>query len=262
MISSDKNDALFLQKITEKCNKAIETCSPYFTDFLDGRSKAAALEVAKGYSGQIMCISFGGFENAERVQLGFFSKDVYGYIDDEKELYEMFDISGVEIKGSGFFDFEHRDVMGSVLALGIKREVMGDVYLPDKQSAYICMTSTCAKYVCESLDKVARDKVKVNLINADKLPKQDKKFAIISGTVASDRLDCIVSLCTGTSREKAKMMIGAGNVNVNHFEQLRTDAPVVPEDVISVRGYGRFILVEHGGLTKKGRLKTVVHKMI
>ncbi|MBP3581070.1 MAG: hypothetical protein J6K12_07485 [Clostridia bacterium] len=259
---TDKEDGLFLQKIAEKCSKAIDTFTPTFTDFLDGRMKKIALDAIKEYAGKLICVCYGGFEHAERVKIGMFSKDVYGYCEQESELYELFDVAALQIKGSGFSSFGHRDVMGSVLGLGIKREALGDVYLPDEKSAYLCMNSVVAQYVCDNLEKVARDKVKVNIVEVDKLPVPQREFAVMSGTVASDRLDCIVSLCTGVSREKAKLMITSGNVNVNHFEQLKVDLPVLEEDVLSIRGYGRFVIKEHGGLTKKGRLKTVVHKMI
>lgn len=262
MIHPEKEEAVFLQKIAEKCNKAIDTYTPFFTDFLDGRSKRLALEKVREYSDRLIAVCYGGFDEAERVRIGLFSKEVYGYVEDEKELYGMFDVSAVEIKGSGFCEFGHRDVMGSVLGLGIKREVLGDVYLPDDKSAYVCMTDVAAQYVCSNLERVARDKVKVSVVGIDDLPKQERKYSVISGTVASDRLDCIVSLCTNLSREKTKMMINAGNVSVNHFEEQRVDAQVCEQDVISIRGYGRFVLIEHGGLTKKGRLKTIVHKMI
>lgn len=258
----NKDEMLFRQKLAEKCVRALDSFSPCFTEFLDGRQKRIALEVFSGYSNDLLTVCFGGFEDADRVQIGVFPKDVYGYTEDVSELHEMFDVSALEIKGSGFSTFGHRDVLGSVLGLGIKREVMGDVYLPDDKSAYLCMTSVAAQYVCENLEFVARDKVKIRCIGVGELPNIERQYSVISGTVASDRLDCIVSLCTGQSREKSKLLINSGNVSLNHFEQYKVDAEVEREDVISIRGYGRFVLKEHGTLTKKGRLRTVVHKMI
>ena len=262
MTPSDKDDVLFKQKVADKCNRAAQNYSPEFTHFLDGRQKRMALEVCSSYSESIIAVCYGGFDDAERVRVGMFPKDVYGYVTDEKEFFEQFDVSALKIDGSGFSSFGHRDVMGSVLALGIKREVVGDIYLPDDRCAYVCLCDAATGYVLENLDCVARDKVKVKSVPCETLPKAEKKFTVVSGTVASDRLDCIVALCTGLSREKAKQMISSGLVNVNHFEELRCDNPVLEGDVISIRGYGRFVLQEHGGLSKKGRLKTVVHKMI
>ncbi len=262
MIAETKEESLFKQRMTELCNKALDTYSPTFTYFLDGRSKQQALEVFKCFSHSIRVVSFGGFKQAQRVRIGLFPSDIYGGFENETELYEMFDVSTVEIKGSGFNSFGHRDVLGSVLGLGIKREVLGDIYLPDDKSAYLSMTSVAAEYVCSSLESVARDKVKIRIVDEGELPEIKLQFSVVSGTVASDRLDCIVSLCTGVSREKAKQMINVSNVNLNHFEARRCDVAVCEGDVISVRGYGRFVVHELGGLTKKGRTKVIVHKMI
>ena len=182
---------------------------------------------------------------------------------DEDELHSMFDVKAIKITGSGFSTFSHRDCMGSILALGIKRETMGDIYVPsDNKSAYICLTDVAAQYLKDNLDFIARDKVKVEIIDAKSLPVAEKKFAVISGTVASERLDCIIALATNLSREKSKQLINAGLVNVNHFEETRCDIELCEGDILSVRGYGRFVLVELGGLTRKGRNRVVVHKMI
>ena len=90
MIHPEKEEAVFLQKIAEKCNKAIDTYTPFFTDFLDGRSKRLALEKVREYSDRLIAVCYGGFDEAERVRIGLFSKEVYGYGEDEKELYGMY----------------------------------------------------------------------------------------------------------------------------------------------------------------------------
>ena len=72
----------------------------------------------------------------------------------------------------------------------------------------------------------------------------------------------MISLVTNVSREKAKVMISSGLVNVNHFEETRCDVDLSEEDILSVRGYGRFVVKEFGSLTRKGRNRVVVHKMI
>ena len=256
-----REETLFLQRIYELCERSRTRYSPEFTHFLDGRELASAKEFLLSQVG-VRIVPFGGFEDAERCVIGVFPTDIYADTSD-KELFQMFDVKGVCIKGSGFSTFSHRDVMGSVLALGIKREAMGDIYVPeDSQSAYICMSSVAAHYVCENLEFVSRDKVRCEIIDAVMLPIPERKISVISGTVASERLDCIVSLVTKISREKAKNLINSGLVNVNHTPELRNDYQLCDGDLLSIRGYGRFRVVEIGGLTRKGRNRIVVHKMI
>lgn len=257
----DKEDLQFQKRLNELCDRCKERYCPEFTAFLDGR----LLNFAKTYLDSvhgIRTVLYGGFVGAERSVLGVFPADIYADTSEE-ELYSYFELSGVKICGSGFSGFSHRDVMGSVLALGIKRETVGDIYLPENDNVgFICMTPVAAQYVCDSLEYVARDKVKCTVVPVSELPEIVRKFSVISGTVASDRLDCVVALATRVSRDKAKTLITSGFVNINHENETRCDVSVVDGDVLSIRGYGRFVVAEIGSLTKKGRSRTVIHKMI
>ncbi len=256
-----KDDAKFQKRLDELCERSRERYCPEFTDFLDGRLLRYA-EIYLGTKSGVKIVSYGGFEGAERCMIGIFPEEIYGDVSDE-ELLTYFELSGVEIRGSGFSGFSHRDIMGSVLSLGVKREAMGDIYLPDNGNCgYICMTPVAAQYVCDTLDFVARDKVKCSIISAGELPSIERKFSVISGTVASERLDCVVALATRASREKSKSLIVSGLVNINHEPVLKSDFPVESGDVLSIRGDGRFVIAEIGSLTKKGRSRTIIHKMI
>ena len=258
----NSTDDFFLQRLDDLAVMCRDRYCPQYTGFLDGRSLACALEYLKRYSEDVITVSFGGFENAERRVVGLFPKDVFGLCD-ARELTSEFDLCGVEIKGSGFSTFSHRDCMGSVLGLGIKRESVGDIYVSeDGKSAYLCSTRVVAEYLRDNLSFVARDKVKLSVIDSCDLPVPVKKYCVISGTVASERLDCIVAMCTNLSREKAKQLIASGFVNVNHFEQIRPDVVMCENDIISIRGFGRFVVIEFSGITRKGRNRIVIHKMI
>lgn len=263
MIRLDKEDEQFLQRIYELCDRASERYCPQFTHFLDARQLEIVRRNISSYSDRILFVAFGGFSEAERCVGGFFPKDIYGFEQNEQKLYELFDLKAVEICGSGFSTFSHRDCMGSVLGLGIKRESLGDILVADDgKIAYACLSSVAADYVISSLEFVSKDKVKVKQIAFDKLPVIKKKYSVINSTIASFRLDCVISAAINVSREKAKQMIVSGLVKVNHFEQTRTDFEVCENDLLSVKGYGRFSVAEAGGVTRKGRNRIVLHKMI
>ncbi len=264
MKAAGKDGELFIKQLGELCDRCLSSYSPCFTSFLDGRTLRLATEYIRFSKADVLCVCYGGFEIAERKQVGLFPRDIYGYDGcDEKTLYEQFEISPLKISGSGFSKFSHRDVLGAVLALGIKRETLGDIFVTDDETAaYIVLTNIAACYVSQSLESVGRDKVKISSIAMSDLPEIQKRYSAISGTVASERLDCIICLALNISREKAKQLINSGLVSVNHFEETRTDYALSEGDVISVRGSGRFILHEFGTLTRKGRSRTVIHKMI
>ena len=262
MKRESKDDLLFLQRLDELATRSVERYCPEFTHFLDGRNLRIAIDYLKKYSESVILILFGGFQEYERCVVGMFPRDVYSQAD-ENEMYSMFDVTALKITGSGFSTFSHRDCMGSILALGVKRETMGDIFVSaDGRSAYVCLKNVTAKYLVENLEYISRDKIKVECIDFGKLPIVERKFSVITGTVASERLDCIIALATNLSREKSKQLISAGLVNVNHFEETKCDTEICEGDILSVRGYGRYVVKELGGITRKGRNRVIVHKMI
>jgi len=92
MTLTEKDEVLFKKKLVEKCDKALSEYAPSFTSFLDGRQKVTAIDVFSQYSDRLITVCYGGFSEAERVCLGVFPKDIYGYTEDMSELYDMFDV--------------------------------------------------------------------------------------------------------------------------------------------------------------------------
>ena len=251
------------QRLSDLVRNCTERYTSGFSKFLDGADLAFARDFVSSCCG-CLCYCFGGFPNAQRCIVGVFPEDVYGAgVVCEDDIISEFEIKGIFIEGSGYKKFSHRDILGSLLSLGIKRETVGDISVcEDGFSAYAAVTSSVAEYLCKSLGFIGNDKVRVSVIDACSLPEIKREYRIISGTVASFRLDCVISLCTGLSREKSKKLIDSGLVSINHREALKCDVLVSENDLLSVRGHGRFEVLEAGDLTRKGRSRIVVAKMI
>lgn len=165
--------------------------------------------------------------------------------------------------GLCLFVFYSSRLPRSTSFFGNKEGNDGDIFVDDDgKTAFVCMTLTAGQYVCANLESVSRDKVKCTLVDYDSVPEREIRYKEISGTCASDRLDCVIALATNLSREKAKRIVCDGNVCVNHFEETRCDRTVSDGDVLSIRGYGRFCVVSLSGITKKGRTRAIIHKMI
>ncbi len=247
-----------LQRLSDLTDACIYSYIPGFTKFLDG----ADLLLARNYVGskdECMCVCYGGFPNAQRCVVGILPDGMFS----GEEIYDAFEICGIKISGSGYKKFSHRDVLGSILALGVKRETVGDIYvLQDGFSAYVAVLSSVGDYICSNLDYVSSDKVKTEIVKSMELPEIQREYRVISGTVASFRLDCVLGLCLGQSREKVKRLIDGKCVSVNHRETIKCDDIVKENDLLSVRGHGRFEVFLTGDVTKKGRNRIVVHKMI
>ncbi|MDR1669944.1 MAG: hypothetical protein LBR76_08305 [Oscillospiraceae bacterium] len=182
----------------------------------------------------------GGFEGAERTRAIFCNPGWGGYA--RAELFAALRIEAHEPPG-------HRDVLGSLMALGIEREVTGDI-LP---GALVCLPEM-AGFIAQNLERVGRLPVKLTEIRLDELPEKEETLQIKTDTVASLRLDALIGTAFGLSRGKAAELIESGRVSLNHTQCLQGAKEAREGAVLSVRGAGRAKLLEVGGVSKKGRI--------
>ena len=145
----------------------------------------------------------------------------------------------------------HRDYLGAVLNLGLQRSCLGDILVEDRQAYLFCLTRI-APFICDSLTRVRHTTVSVSMVEAADF-HYEPRYREITGTVASVRLDRLLSLAFGASRSSLTGLIEGGKVFVNG--KLVTSNGYQPRegDLISVRGMGRFRYQGGGGQSKKGR---------
>ena len=159
----------------------------------------------------------------------------------------------VEIRWAAkFAHVEHRDLLGSLMALGMDRAFFGDL-IAKADRAYLLALPEVAVRLPVEWDKAGNVPIKVTLLDEPPLiepPKGD----ILRDTVASLRLDCILSSGMKTSRSRAAEIIRTGAVAVDHMPEERTDRLLETGQMLSVRGFGRIRLIEVGGRTRKDRL--------
>ena len=171
-------------------------------------------------------------------------------------------VAAVRVTGSGYRKLSHRDYLGSILGLGLERDALGDVAVQNEHEAVVFCPQRIAAFLTETLTKIASDTVKCKPYTPDENFTDGKKYAPISGTVASQRLDCVVAALTGMAREEAQRAVRGGFVEVEFETEERVDLFLTTPQTISVRGYGRFILQAFDGETRKGRLRLRADKLI
>ena len=214
------------------------------TQFLDP-AEIAESELFLRRSGVSFALS-GGCEGVERKRL-FFLPD---YLDEETFTPDEY-ISAICIRNS-FGTLTHRDYLGSLMGLGIKRETLGDILVFDGY-AYILATPQIARYIVDNLEKIGRYSVKCEICSLSEVVVAEPSFDEVSGTVASLRADALTSLAFGISRTVAADMIRDGKLSLNHLELLNSSSDIREGDLLSLRGFGRAKLFEIGGTSKKGR---------
>ncbi len=275
-----EEEGLLLSRVAELCDRAdgVTVCSGYFYN-LGEQYLLRAYMKTRGKTEGVDYTFFGGYDAAERAMLFCFPaylRDAIAcaYEDEETKEYaaQMKEdavlsecpLSCIHIEGSGYKSLSHRDYLGALLSLGIERHTLGDIIVPDAHSAYLIAKTNICEFLHTALERIGADKVRITSVSSEDMRTMPdtRRFEVISDTVASPRLDSIVAVCAGLSRDKAKAAVLGGNVELDFRPALAPDA-VVPENTfLSVRGVGRFLFLGIDGTSKKGRLRIKAKRFI
>lgn len=239
-------------RLDDRLRRLERDWSPNFGFFLDEGQQALARQYLWG-RGFPNYLFWGGFEKAGRRILGLFPE----YMEPEAAAFPL---EGLCIRYREEDKPRHQSVLGSLMALNIKRELVGDILLGEREGALFLLEPAYTLALNE-LHKVGRAGVKLSPGLPDPLP-EPYTLKPISGTVSSLRLDCLVAFFLNLSRERAAQLVRSGAVQRNHLPVQEPSAPVQEGDVLSIRGSGRFVLSQVGGLSQKGRLHLLGHQYV
>lgn len=216
------------------------------TDFLDPREQ----QIVKQLVGkQLVIHDDGGFEGAERRRL-ILAPDYYELNLDDFEI----EVRRIEYP-TKFVDLTHRQVTGTLLNAGLKRQKFGDVVL-DEEIVQFATTREAVGFIEMSLERVGKAKVRISSVSKEEILVVPKTEWIEGfGIVSSLRFDTVASEVLNISRQKAQALVKHGDCKVNH--KVIEDASFIlePDDLLSVRGYGRIKLMEILGSTKREKIK-------
>lgn len=227
----------------EIASRAERTGVPQATKFLSMAEQSELLSMRLG------CELFGGFEGAER-RIAVFGAD---------EAYcppiACVRIAPANRRFAG--ELGHRDFLGALMALGITREVLGDIVAADGEGFLLCMESI-APFIIENLTEVGRTTVVCS--PAEPPDMADNGGEEVSLAVASLRLDALVSAVYKLSREDAKALCERGLVFINSRLTEKAGTEIKDGDIISVRSKGRFVFLSVERETRKGKLRVLVKR--
>lgn len=252
--TSDRNqtDAWLRSRIEDALLLCERRSTPAFLGFLDESGQQIARRILSHTDTERYYL-WGGYDGAERCLLGCFPD----YIPADTELFPL---EKLAFRYRSDKTLSHRDVLGTLLAQGIKRETVGDILCTD-DLVVVFLRDEIVPYIREQIDKIGGVGVKLLEDYDGPLPAV-RRYLSLQDTVASPRLDAIVKALIRCSREKAAQMIVAGTVSLDHIVSCDVSVQVAEGSVISVRGVGRFIVDRIGPPTKKGRLILGARKCI
>ncbi|WP_284638768.1 YlmH family RNA-binding protein [Paenibacillus silviterrae] len=242
----------FVDKAAEWVERA-EQHALKLTDFLDPR-QAFIVNTLVNRSGDVQVRFDGGHENAERKR-AIIAPD---YRDLASEDIGIRLIS-VESPDEKLKDLDHGDYMGAILGLGLKRDKIGDIYVREN-GCHFLVAAEVADYMRLNLTQVHRAHVMTEELPLERLIATDVSLEELSLSVASMRLDGIVSDVYRLSRAKVLLPIKAGRCKVNWKQEEDPSKPLQAGDVVSLQGFGRFKVLEVEGVSKKGRQRVRIGK--
>lgn len=239
--------------VSDRVSDAIALCElrgvPRFVGFLSVAEAAECTPILQNVKHRF----FGGYESAERTFLGVFPN----WCEAENEIYPIVPIT---------FSFRtcdklsHRDFLGAILSLGLSRETVGDILI-EKGRAVAFVTLDIAEYILSQISKVGSVGVELSRGFKGSLPNLSRVLEC-SATVASLRADCVVSALISKSRNTAVELIEKALVSVNSVALSKPTKTILQNDIISIRGFGRFKITANGDTTKKGRIVLKYNKYI
>lgn len=253
-----EEDGLFLAKLLDKLQQAGKGYL-VSTQFMDPRQRSLAMKVLSG-SGNSLFFD-GGYDLAERAVCLFlpnYLEQDSGRADRREVLIGsgQYPLKLLEVRyGANAYvkDLTHRDYLGALMNLGIKRETLGDILVHPEMAQIVVLAEMC-DYILLSLDKVSNLSVDAKEIEFSRIAVPESKTKIIQATVASLRLDAVVAEGYNLSRSEAARMVEDGKVFYNYEECTSPSARTEEGCLISLRGMGRMRLESVGGMSKKNRL--------
>lgn len=252
-------DKILIAKIEDKARLCSENSMITSSDFLDMHERSVVSEIRLGYS-DVKMVFYGIFEAAERTVAVFLPEYVEARNCDELKSYfnenpEDNPLSAIKLEKDKFSPaLSHRDYLGALMGLGIRRETTGDIAV-DENGCRIAVLSKIAPFIAENMSKAGRGTLKAEIIPASQAEESSESAGVPdSFTVSSMRLDSVVKNAFRVSRGDAATAIESGVVFVNDVECVKPDKKVFAGDKIVFRRKGRIIVKDCSSVSKKGRI--------
>ena len=256
----EKDDKILLAQILDKIERVEHKNKIEHTDFLD----MAQIELVQKFINKIKIknyMSYGGGEQAERKKFIIYPERFNPEIV-EKNLSNIAQIIRIELPDDLKGQYAHRDYLGAVIKLGVKREKVGDIIV-DRNGADIIVDKDITKFLLENLGGLTRfSKSTITVQKIENLRPVEIRKEELEIIVSSLRLDNVISELARCSRNKALDIINMERVFVNCQNETKKTKQIKIGDMITIRGKGRFYIKEQIGQTKSGRTILKIEKKV
>lgn len=248
----DNEKLIEMRKLIDKIEMVSNNHYIESTDFLDPYERVLAKSILNRFS-DINYLESGGREDTER-QIIIIYPSYHDFYSKEDHL------SAIRITGIAD-GLSHKDFLGAILNLGIKRGKIGDILI-HRDYVDIVAKKEISDFILLNLEKISNKKIQLENISLDLLQPVESQYKTINTTLSSCRLDVYISSIYNLSRQDSVNLIKSGYIKINWEQIEKPSRELEVGDVVSTRGYGRSIFYAQDGLSKKGKVKATIRILI
>ncbi len=234
-------DNYFYNIASSILNEVYERERPFVSNFLTLEEQEIIKLEAKKYPS--LNVRFdGGIIGAEykKAIISIYNKDISN------------EISIIKISfNPKYLTLSHRNILGTLIHLGIKRDRIGDIKIEDS-CAYVAVSSNLVEFLILNLTEIHHQEV----IVTEYFDKVELADTGIEKTIflSSIRLDAVIAMAFKLSREESLDIIKREMVKVNQKITLKAFQNLNPCDIISVAHKGRIKIIDDTGTSRSGRI--------
>lgn len=249
-----KEEQPFIEHVVSMLREVEDRYAPKLTDFLDPRQQFIVDSIRRQYE-DINTNAEGALEDAERKRVLLFPSY---YTPSEND----FSMKVVEVHyPTKFVTLKHKDVLGSMMSLGIDRSKFGDIRVQDGAIQFV-VAEEVLDYVRANFTSIGKVKVHINEVdNLLDYFEQKEEWITETLTVSSLRLDTVLASIFNISRQKSASLIQSGKVKVNWSEKNQVALELQELDLLSIRGHGRVKLLMIEGRTKRDKIRLQIGRL-
>ena len=248
-------ERMVLAMVLDKAEQARTRSVPVSTDFMSPQLQEQAKELLyRAGVSEGDYVALGGFQAAERRVLLFLPD----WLEPEYAEAES-PICAIRARFRAEDGLTHRDLLGSLMSLGVVREKLGDLLVGEESADVLCLQSV-RDYLLTNWETAGRTHLKLQAVELSALHIPQASFKELRDTVSSLRLDAVAAAGFRLSRGKAAELVESGKLELNWRSCQKPNRLLEAGDRVSARGFGKFELTEVGGLTRKGRVAITIKR--
>ena len=258
---SKPEDKLLISKMIDKIELSEVKNKIEYIDFLDLSQQHLLQKIINAERIENFLFS-GAIDDAERKILLFYPDKLRNLVEENEKMVLPIKCVRIKLPKEMYGKYNHRNYLGGLIKLGIKREKIGDILVFD-DGADIIILDEIEKFLLSNLETLTRfNKSDIEVISLNEIREKKINKKEINIIVPSLRIDAVISDILKTSRGKVEELLNEGRVFVNYEEVYKSTKQIKEKVILVVRGKGKFEIGSFEGTTKNGRIKMKVFQYI